>query len=140
MREVIQIVKMTDDLELAQSGNEVVANQTVTIGLNGREWELDLTDEHCQEIEDFFAPLIEAGRKIKGGPGRAPGPQGPLDKNRLEYLRSLRAWVKRCDIKNTAGNGWAYTTNTGTGKTYYPQWLFDKYDAYLALSNPSKVG
>jgi hypothetical protein len=136
MREVIRVIKVHDDLDLAQNCKEVPADQTITIGLNGKTWELDLTDEHCREIYDFFAPLIDAGRKVGG---KTPTHEGPMDQKRLDYLKGLREWCRRCDIKNKAGNGWAYTTNTGTGKTYYPAWLYEKYDAYLALSNPSKV-
>jgi hypothetical protein len=136
MREVIQVIKMHDDIDLL-AGREIDAAQTVTVGFNGKEWELDLTDEHADEIAEFMAPLMTAGRKITAGdaparPGRSKGPQGPLDPKRLAYLRGLRSWARKFNVLNEAGNGWIFETNTGTKKTYYSKSCYAAYDAYLA--------
>jgi hypothetical protein len=142
MREVIQpppIVNVYDDISLHESKAKVQAAQTITVAFNGKTVELDVSLEHYSEIAEFMHPLMEAGRKVGSRPGRAPGPQGPLDPARLKYLRGLREWVKRCDLKNEAGNGWAYETNTGTHKTYYSVALLAKYDAYLEVADkPAK--
>lgn len=135
MREVIQVIKIHDDLDL-QQGREVTAAQTVTVGFNGRTWELDLTDEHAGEIAEFMAPLITAGRKIAASgavPAAGKGPHyGPMDPTRVAYLRALRAWARKFNVMNEAGNGWIFETNTGTKKTYYSKSCYARYNAYLA--------
>jgi hypothetical protein len=134
MRRVIELIEFQDDLDLL-AGREVTATQTVQVGFNGRTWELDLSDEHAGEITDFMAPLMTAGRKIAGDaplPGRGKGPQGPQNPVRIAYLRGLRAWARKYNVLNEAGNGWIFETNTGTKKTYYSKYCYDQYNAYLA--------
>jgi hypothetical protein len=131
VKEVIQpppIVNFYDDLDL-RKGEKTPATGTVLVGLDNKLRELDVSEEHYTMIVEFLTPLLEAGRKVSGA--TASGSQGPMDEKRLSYLRGLRTWVKDNDIKNKAGNGFAYETNTGTGKTYYPVWLTKQYDEHL---------
>lgn len=60
-----QRVIRIDDLD-----QESTANQTVTVGLNGRWVELDLTDQHVKELEEILEVYFTAGRK----PDRAGTP------------------------------------------------------------------
>ena len=63
---------ITDDLD----GSDAAG--TVRFGYEGVEYEIDLNEEHLQEFEEFLAPYIEYGRRIRadqrgGGDPEASG-------------------------------------------------------------------
>jgi hypothetical protein len=140
VKEVFQpppIINFYDDLDLHLRGEKNPANGTVQVGLDGKTVELDVSSEHYKEISEFIAPLLAAGRKVvtvrdKQGKGKGSQEDPGGRKAAIDYRKKLREWVRANDLKNHAGNGWAYETDTGTGSTYYPVWLIEKYDAYLA--------
>lgn len=51
------VVTISDDLE----GGE--AEETVTFGLDGRLYEIDLNSVNASKLRDALAPYVEAGRK-----------------------------------------------------------------------------
>jgi len=58
-------VRFIDDLD----GSE--ASGTIDFGLDGRTYEIDLSEENAAKLRDALAPFIDAGRKAGGrGPGR----------------------------------------------------------------------
>ncbi|MFE0648531.1 Lsr2 family protein [Streptomyces sp. NPDC059534] len=59
------VTLLTDDLD----GSE--AAQTVLFALDGKNYEIDLTDDHAGELREVLAPYVGAGRKVGGG-GRTP--------------------------------------------------------------------
>jgi hypothetical protein len=147
VKEVFQpppIINFYDDLDLHNKGEKNPARKTVKVGLDDKTVELDVSEEHYHEIYEFIAPLMAAGRKI-GASGKVPvstnvirtgGGEGSR-KAAIDYRRALREWVRENGLKNHAGNGWAYETETGTGSTYYPVWLIEKYEDYLAALAPT---
>jgi hypothetical protein len=54
------IVSLFDDL------TEEPADTTVRFGLDGKDYEIDLTDANAQELRDQFSRYISAGRKAGG--------------------------------------------------------------------------
>lgn len=56
-------VVLTDDLD-----EEVPADETICFAFEGREYEIDLTVEHAEEMRSLFARYIASARKT----GRAP--------------------------------------------------------------------
>lgn len=123
-----RIVNVTtlDDLCL-QDAREVEADQTVTVGLNGRWWAVDLTDENYYLLSALLMPYITAGRK----PGnatvkarKAPGGGGnkgkKYDTRPRSYYAELRAWV-------LADTGSAYDTL----RTSVKKELKARYDNHL---------
>jgi Lsr2 len=48
------------------------ADGTVRFGLDGTNYEIDLSDAHTDELRQALGKYIEHGRKIGGGPRRAP--------------------------------------------------------------------
>jgi hypothetical protein len=54
------IVTLFDDL------TEEPADTTVRFGIDGREYEIDLTDANAQELRDLFARYVPAARKVGG--------------------------------------------------------------------------
>lgn len=88
MAQKIQIV-LEDDLD----GTE--ATQTVTFGLDGTTYEIDLNDEHAAELREALAGYVGHARKVTGTAGRrstrkaagsAPAAGGPS-------ASDIRAWA-----------------------------------------------
>ncbi|GAA2604287.1 Lsr2 family protein [Streptomyces axinellae] len=76
------VVTLSDDID----GGE--AAETVTFGLDGRSYEIDLTTDNAKRLRTELAPFVEAGRKrAKSGKTyhRTPVPPDP---------RAVRAWAE----------------------------------------------
>lgn len=87
-------VLLEDDL----SGGK--ADGTVRFGLDGTEFEIDLTKEHEEEFRDALAKYVSAGRAVpqqkrpgpaRRSPGRHPG--------RNPDTAKIRAWAKEQGIE-----------------------------------------
>jgi hypothetical protein len=95
-RRTIQV--LTDDLD----GGE--ADETVKFGLDGTQYEIDLSKKNAGKIRDALAPYLAAGRKVgRGGVvvgGRAAtarvrgGATADRDQN-----RAIREWAQGKGIK-----------------------------------------
>jgi hypothetical protein len=90
-------VKLVDDLD----GSDAAG--TVSFGLDGRVYEIDLSDDNAAVLRDSLASFIAAARKSGGsaaaGSRRAPkmtaiaGPRPqPLDP---EQTAAIRAWARQ---------------------------------------------
>ena len=62
--------RLTDDLD----GSPAVT--TARFGYEGVEYEIDLNEEHLEEFEEFLAPYVEHGRRIRVDRQRRPGRGG----------------------------------------------------------------
>src|SRR5512143_950605 len=58
------MVELVDDLD----GSPAVA--TVRFGYDGRDYEIELSEEHAQELDELLAPYLEHARRVSDG-GRA---------------------------------------------------------------------
>lgn len=63
MAQKIHIV-LEDDLD----GSE--ATETVTFGIDGTSYEIDLNDKHAAKLRDVLAPYVGHGRKVGSAPRR----------------------------------------------------------------------
>jgi hypothetical protein len=54
------VIELSDDLD----GSEAV--ETVTFALDGRSYEIDLSEKNAGKLRKIFAPYAEAGRKQGG--------------------------------------------------------------------------
>jgi hypothetical protein len=90
-------VKFVDDLD----GSDAAG--TVSFALDGRAYEIDLSDDNAAKLRDSLALFVAAARKSGGsaamGSRRAPkmtassGPQPqPLDR---EQTAAIRAWARQ---------------------------------------------
>ena len=87
-------VVLVDDLD----GSD--ADETVTFGLDGVDYEIDLNDEHAAALREAFALYVGHGRRTGAGDAR-----GRVGEQRLSRARSggatpaeIRAWARE--------NGW----------------------------------
>jgi hypothetical protein len=116
------VVSFIDDLD-----GESEAEGTVTFGLDGVEYEIDLTTENAEDLRDIFAPYIAAarrtgGRRSTGGTrsrsslsGSGRGGSSIASRSR-EALKAIRDWAKT--------EGWAVSD-----RGRLPNNVVEAYDA-----------
>jgi len=80
------LISMVDDID----GGE--AHGTVTFGLDGVTYEIDLSDQHADELREELATYIGSARRIGGRKtrGTAPVPATTPDRERTQ---AIRAWA-----------------------------------------------
>jgi Lsr2 len=85
MAQKIHIV-LEDDID----GGE--ATETVTFGLDGTSYEIDLNDENAAKLRDALAPYVGHGRKVGAAPRRgrkaAASSDGPSAREIRDWARS----------------------------------------------------
>jgi hypothetical protein len=74
------------------------ADGTVRFGLDGAEYEIDLSAKHSDEMRDALKNYITHARKVGGGPRRAG--RGPRKPSTIDTV-AVRAWAREngYDIK-----------------------------------------
>jgi Lsr2 len=70
--------------------------ETVTFGLDGVTYEIDLAKKNRAKLEREFAPYIEAGRRLSRTRGRATGSRSPSP--RVDRA-AVRAWANEHGLK-----------------------------------------
>lgn len=91
------IVTLVDDL----TGEEAENISTIEFGLDGVNYELDLTDENSTRLREALSEYASAARKIGGRrrsaprTGRATRISDGAGGNSRETLRSVREWAKK---------------------------------------------
>jgi hypothetical protein len=89
-------VLLVDDLD----GSD--ADETVSFGLDGKTYEIDLTTANADKLREILEPYAEAARKISGRRGK------PAAGKRTEVgadSATIRAWAR--------SNGWPDLKNRG---------------------------
>lgn len=80
------LTQLVDDLDgtVLESGD----GSTIRFGLEGRSYEIDLSDTNAEKLKAALAPFIAAGRSFSGGskPARASRGAGRSD------LQIIREW------------------------------------------------
>lgn len=87
------LVQMVDDIDGG------VAHQTVPFGLDGVQYEIDLSDENADTLRKEFARYIAASRRTGGRKLRRGAPSTTSTPADRERSREIRAWA--------AANGWS---------------------------------
>jgi len=97
------LVQLVDDLD----GSE--ASATVEFGLDGKTYQIDLSDKNASQLRDALEPFVEAARRLGGGrrsskrqqaAGRSatsPSPSSSAGADR-EHNNAVREWAR--------ANGW----------------------------------
>lgn len=84
-----------DDLD----GSE--AEGTVRFGLDGSDYEIDLTAEHARELREVLAPYVSAARRAAGG-ARRPAKSGRSASASGLNTTEVREWARAqgIDVKD----------------------------------------
>ena len=85
MAQKVNIV-LVDDLD----GSE--ANETVTFGLDGTTYEIDLNDKNAAALRDALSGYIGHGRKVGSGPRR--GRKAAASANDGASAKEIRDWAR----------------------------------------------
>ena len=93
---------LIDDLD-----GESEAAETLAFGLDGALYEIDLTEQHAQDLRDSVATFVDAARQVGGKRSRATAPasarpQGPAATKpsaSTPDMASVRAWAREHDIQ-----------------------------------------
>jgi hypothetical protein len=81
-------IVLEDDLD----GSE--ATETVTFGLDGTTYEIDLNDKNAAALRDALAPYLGHGRKVGAAPRRAGGRKSAAVAGGGPSAREIRDWAR----------------------------------------------
>jgi Lsr2 len=68
------------------------ADETITFGLDGTTYEIDLTKKNAVKLRDALAPWVGAARRISGG--RASARRGRGRPARASQAGDIRSWAR----------------------------------------------
>ncbi len=91
-------VSLVDDLDGGQ------ADETVEFGLDGKNYEIDLSSKNIDKLRDALAPYVAAARRAggrrraaqSGGGGGAGARRGSVDR---EQNQAIREWARKRGMK-----------------------------------------
>jgi hypothetical protein len=85
------LVQLVDDLD----GSLIDGNgQTIKFGLEGKSYEIDLSDTNVTKLREALDPFVKAGRTVSGTRGPAVSPR-----NRSSDLAVIRSWANANGFK-----------------------------------------
>jgi hypothetical protein len=86
-------VTLVDDLDEAKA-----ADETVVFGLDGRDYEIDLTKAHAGELRKMVSRYIVVARRAKSTVRQRPARRTQADRERA---RQIRAWAVEKGLMTT---------------------------------------
>jgi hypothetical protein len=88
------LVQLIDDID----GSE--ATETVTFGLDGTTYEVDLNEAHTEDLREILAPYVSVGRKVSGSGSRSrSSTTAPKQRSNSEVdAKAVRAWAAANNI------------------------------------------
>ena len=82
------VITLTDDID----GSD--AEETVTFGLDGAVYEIDLNNVHAEDLREVLAPFISVARR-QGGRSTARTAQAPKPRASSEVdPKAVRSWAE----------------------------------------------
>jgi nucleoid-associated protein Lsr2 len=86
------VVEVTDDIDGGK------AAETVTFGLDGRAYTIDLSARNARALRKVLAPYIESGRRVRtGSPGR--GRSRTAAARTTSSTQQVREWARSQGIE-----------------------------------------
>ncbi len=92
MAQKVQVLLVCD---LHDGGDEVEGTETVSFGLDGSSYEIDVCDLHAAELRDAFAGYVGAARRA--GRGLAPAqrkPRAAAKSGGNDRVAEIRDWAR----------------------------------------------
>jgi hypothetical protein len=84
------IVQLIDDID----GGD--AAETVTFGLDGASYAIDLSAKNAAKLRDALAPFVANARRGSRGPGRPAGSRrGRGARSDREQTQAIREWARK---------------------------------------------
>lgn len=83
------VTTLLDDID----GSE--ATETVTFGLDGATYEIDLNEAHAEDLREVLAPFVSVARKVSGPSNRGRSAGAPKQRTGPELdPKAVRAWAE----------------------------------------------
>ncbi len=92
MAQKVQVV-LIDDLD----GGEAAG--TVSFGLDGATYEIDLSEQNAAQLREALAPWVGNARRVSGRPTRSGGRRGGGSSSSSTDTTAIRAWAKENGFK-----------------------------------------
>lgn len=73
--------------------NGGVAAETVSFALDGKAYEIDLSEKNAKALRDTLAPWIAAGRRVTAGPSSRVPEARPKPARRSQDTADIRRWA-----------------------------------------------
>ncbi|ANY07059.1 histone-like nucleoid-structuring protein Lsr2 [Pseudonocardia sp. HH130630-07] len=93
----IKEIRLVDDL----SGD--AADETIEFGLDGRNYEIDLSNDNAKQLRDVLADYVAAARRAAGPAARRRGgPAAPAARRPSvdrEQNQAIREWARKRGMK-----------------------------------------
>jgi hypothetical protein len=86
------IVQLIDDLD------QGAADETVSFGLDGTNYEIDLSAKNAAKLRDALANYVANGRRARGGAGArsaGSGRRGRGARGDREQTQAIREWARK---------------------------------------------
>jgi hypothetical protein len=93
------VVQLTDDLDgkaIAEGKGE-----TVRFGVDGQDYEIDLSEKNAQALRDVIGKYVAAGRRVGGG-SRGGRSRGAAARTRDYDPKAVRAWAEAQGLEVSA--------------------------------------
>lgn len=84
---LVKTVTVIDDIDGTEGA------QTISFALEGVAYEIDLSDEHADELRDALSTYIEHGRRASGRRSSAPRSTGRTNASR-QLTAKMREWAR----------------------------------------------
>ena len=93
------VVQLTDDLD----GKAIPEGrgETVRFGVDGQEYEIDLSEKNAQVLRDVVGKYVAAGRRV-GGVSRGGRSRGSNSRTRDYDPKAVRAWAEAQGLEVSA--------------------------------------
>jgi hypothetical protein len=94
----IREIRLIDDLD------GEAADETVEFGVDGKNYEIDLSKDNAEKLRDALAAFVAAGRRSGGGGGRRRGnltASSPVRRPSIdrEQNQAIRDWARKRGMK-----------------------------------------
>jgi hypothetical protein len=93
------VVQLTDDLD----GKRIAEGkgETVRFGVDGQEYEIDLSEKNAQTLRGVVGKYVAAGRRVGGG-SRGGRSRGSSARTRDYDPKAVRAWAEAQGLEVSA--------------------------------------
>ncbi|MHA7146545.1 histone-like nucleoid-structuring protein Lsr2 [Arthrobacter sp. TmT3-37] len=82
-------------VQLVDDFNGEEAQETVRFGLDGSEYEIDLTTENASELRSALSQYVDVARKASGGRRGQGGQRGnSMSRTKRDEVQKIRQWAQ----------------------------------------------
>ena len=75
---------------------DVEGTETITFGLDGSTYEIDVCEQHGRELRGAYAPYVGAGRRAgRGSGGQRGGSRGRRSRGGSNEVAEIREWARK---------------------------------------------